>query len=84
MRSLIYVLMLCLLLFFVPACSVNKAYVAADRATFDAVAPEYLMYVEADVALDEKQKERRRETIRSWEARTGAAEIDSSEEKEVQ
>lgn len=60
------------LLLLLSACSVNKTYVVADRATFDAVAKEYLTYVEADVALDDSQKQRRRETIRSWEARVGA------------
>lgn len=41
----------------------------ADRATFDAIAPEYLGYVTQDPALTEEQKERRRQTVRSWEAK---------------
>jgi hypothetical protein len=58
--------LLLILLMFLPGCvSPNKA----DKLTYDAIAPEYLGYVEKDASLDEKQKERRRETVRSWEAR---------------
>ena len=48
-------------------------YVSADRATYDAVAPEYLDYVHADPALDEEQRARRTRTIDSWRLRIDAA-----------
>ena len=47
----------------------HTAYVGADRLTFDAVAPEYLRYVEADPSLDGAAKERRKRTIESWRLR---------------
>lgn len=46
---------------------------AAEQATFDAVAPEYLTYVEADEALTEEQKQLRRDTIETWRRRLEAA-----------
>jgi hypothetical protein len=56
------------------ACSpVSRLYVEADRATFDAVAPEYLGYVQADPMLGSDQRNDRLETIRSWEARLDQA-----------
>lgn len=50
-------------------CNIAKDYVAADRATFDAIAPEYRSYIESDPKLDEEQKARRRRTIDSWKLR---------------
>ena len=50
-------------------CSINDAYVAGDRATFDAGAGEYVAYVSSDVTLTDEQKKRRGETVASWEAR---------------
>jgi len=47
----------------------HTAYVGADRLTFDAVAPEYLRYVEADSSLDATAKERRQRTVESWRLR---------------
>lgn len=40
--------------------------VAADRATFDAVAPAYLGYVSADPALTAEQKSSRADTVATW------------------
>ena len=54
-------------------------YVAADRATYDAVAPEYAAYVHADPGLDEEDRERRDRTIATWDARIRAAEAGKSE-----
>jgi hypothetical protein len=48
-------------------------YVAADRATYEAVAPQYSAYVHADAALDEEGKARRDRTIATWDARLRAA-----------
>lgn len=44
----------------------DPTFVAASRATIDAVAPEYLGYVQADPALDAEQKARRVATIARW------------------
>lgn len=41
----------------------------ADRLTYDAVAPEYSAYVAVDPRLTEAQKQRRFQTLRSWEAK---------------
>ena len=51
-------------------------YIAADRATYQAVAPEYAAYVHADPALDDEQRERRDRTIATWDARIRAASSD--------
>lgn len=66
---------LAILLFLAAAsCSAAPDYVAADRATFDAVAPEYARYVANDTTLTAEQITRRMDTIQSWEARLKAAE----------
>ena len=58
-----------------PGCSISKEYVAADKATYDAIAPEYLKYVGTDATLDAEQKARRERTIKSWKLRIdGSAE----------
>ncbi len=43
--------------------------VKAQRATYDAVAPDYLTYVDADPALSTEQRERRRRTVETWRLR---------------
>ena len=48
-------------------------YVAADRATYEAVAPEYAAYVHADPALDGDDRARRGRTLATWDARIRAA-----------
>lgn len=66
-RCLLFVLLaLCLLL--LPSCTVgpDPTFVAASRATHDAVAPEYLRYVNADPGLTQEQRDRRRATIDRW------------------
>ena len=62
-------LLLVLLLFLMSCAPVEQTYVEADRATYEAVAGEYLGYVEADPRLSPEQVERRKRTILSWEAR---------------
>jgi hypothetical protein len=54
--------------------SPSAAWVAADRATYDAVAPEYAEYVRNDPNLDEDQRQRRERTIESWRVRVKAGE----------
>lgn len=66
--------LMALYLLVAPGCTLQEAYVAADQATYDAVAPEYEGYVNLDTGLTEVQKERRRETLRSWKARLAAQE----------
>lgn len=52
--------------------SVASAYLAADRATFDAVAPEYEVYVRGDANLDEAAKAARIRTLTTWKMRLEA------------
>lgn len=54
--------------------SIAKEYVGADRATFEAIAPEYLEYVKADESLDEDAKKLREANVDSWEYRIIQAE----------
>ena len=48
-------------------------YVAADRATYEAVAPEYAQYVHSDASLDDEQRARRSRTIDTWRLRIESA-----------
>jgi hypothetical protein len=58
-----------------PGCgSIAQEYVAADRATYEAVAPEYQKYVDADPALDDDAKALRKATLASWAYRMEQAE----------
>jgi len=54
---------------FATGCATSQEYVKADRLTFDAIAPAYLKYVEADTTLDADQKERRKRTVETWKLR---------------
>lgn len=66
-----------LALFLLPllvACSPGAGYVRADRETYNAIAPAFAAYVDADPALDSEQKKRRHETLHSWDARLTQAE----------
>jgi hypothetical protein len=49
--------------------SAPESWVKADRATKDAIAPEYLEYVDKDDALDQAGKDRRHRTVQTWETR---------------
>lgn len=46
--------------------SIASSYVAADRATFEAIEPEYRRYVDADESLDDDAKALRLATLDSW------------------
>lgn len=50
----------------------DAAYREADRATYDALAGEYVAYVQSDAALDAGQKRRRILTVTTWGMRCGA------------
>jgi hypothetical protein len=54
--------------------SPSAAYVAADRATYDAVAPGYAEYVRHDASLDDEQRARRERTLETWRIRVNAGE----------
>ena len=56
--------------------SVADAYVAADKATYEAIAPEYRVYVEADEGLDASSKASRMRLLKSWEMRINANKTD--------
>lgn len=61
---------------------IRSDYVQADRATFDAVAPSYLQYVDGDAALSDEQKKRRKQTINTWRLRLEQAETPVKPETE--
>lgn len=69
MRHWVLCLLLLVLLSLAGCQGVSASYAEADAATYDAVAPEYLGYVDADPALTKDQKVRRHETVDSWKAR---------------
>lgn len=56
------------------ACSPTAPYVAADRATYNAIAPEYSRYVEADPTLDTEDRALRQSTLATWDLRIRGAE----------
>jgi len=62
-------LFLPLLLLTLFGCQPAALHLEADRLTYDAVAPEYLQYVDADPRLDDEQRARRRRTVEAWSAR---------------
>ena len=51
------------------AANVPADWVAADRATYNAVAPEHAAYVDADSTLTLEQKQRRHNTLDTWRIR---------------
>lgn len=53
---------------------IREDYVAADRATFEAIVPRYREYVEADPGLDAEEKKRRNRTVDTWDLRLKQAE----------
>jgi hypothetical protein len=67
------ILLLCLMFCFVAlgstSCAVDEGYRLADKATHNAIAPEYLDYVEDDESLDEDEKQSRRDTVATWRKR---------------
>jgi hypothetical protein len=51
------------------ATTLDGAFARADRATYDAVAPEYAAYVAGDPKLTAEQRERRHRTVELWRLR---------------
>ncbi len=58
-----------LALCFATSCTPAELYIAADAATYDALAPEHAAYVRADAGLDAAQKQRRFDTLATWKKR---------------
>lgn len=56
------------------SCTPGKAYVAADRGIFEAISPEYLIYVAADANLSAEQQARRVRTVAAWKTLLDKAE----------
>lgn len=54
--------------------SVQSAYIAADRATYNAVAPEYRNYVIKDQSISELERSIRIDTLAKWDYRLFIAE----------
>ena len=54
--------------------SISKEYVAADKATYQAIAPKYSEYCLEDSSLTQLEKDMCKELIKSWEERITAAE----------
>lgn len=54
--------------------AIREDYVAADRATYEALAPKYLEYVQGDDSLDSDEKKRRERTVTTWRLRLEQAE----------
>ena len=74
MKYFFLILILCV------GCSTCEDYIAADRATYDVLAPEYREYVESDDNLDDDQKQRRLRLLESWESRVESGESYYQEE----
>ena len=54
--------------------SVAGAYLEADRLTYNAIAPKYKAYVEADATLDADTKRLRLNVLTTWNMRLEAQE----------
>jgi len=65
---------LCLCLLSLSSCATNPAETKADRATYQAITPEYLHYVDSDDNLNQAAKARRHRTVETWDARIRAKE----------
>lgn len=48
---------------------IRADYTAADRATYDTIAPRYLNYIAGDDSLDEDTKKTRIRTVTTWRLR---------------
>jgi len=47
-------------------CSVPKVFWDGEQAVYNALAQEYVVYVEGDTSLSDEQVEDRKRTIRAW------------------
>lgn len=76
MAGTILVMLLCVAA--LASCTPTQVYVAADRATYEAIAPAHARYVAADPALDALQRQDRQDLLETWRKRIEAAEGPSS------
>ena len=53
---------------------IRADYTAADRATYDVIAPRYLNYIAGDDSLDEDTKKTQSRTVTTWRLRLENAE----------
>jgi len=53
---------------------IRADYTAADRATYEVIAPAYLEYVAGDADLTSEEKKRRARTVDTWRLRLEQAE----------
>ena len=67
----IYTAVICcfIVLFFLTACGVDRQYVQADRLTYEAIAPQYIEYVNKDNDLTSIEKIRYLRTVEWWKKR---------------
>lgn len=68
-------LYLCAALALLSSCegvSVAQAYVDADRLTFNAIAPHYQQYLEADTEIGDAHRAARLRLLKSWKMRIEA------------
>ena len=72
-RTPLWCFLLVLLAWGAAGCSPAAPYVAADNATYQAIAPEYQAYFNADPALTADQKALRQRTLDTWKLRTTQA-----------
>lgn len=56
------------------SCTPVQAYVQADRATYEAIAPPHARYVAADASLSPEQKQDRQDLLDTWRKRIESAE----------
>ena len=67
-------IVLTIIAFFTGCASIDKAYVEADRMTYEAIGTEYVEYVNQDDNLREWEKTLRSENVKSWASRIAEAE----------
>jgi len=56
------------------SCTPTHPYTMADRETFNAIAPDYTRYVQADAQLSQAQRDLKLLTVETWRMRVEAAE----------
>lgn len=59
------------------ASTISGAYVQADRKTYDAVAPDYIAYINSDTTLKADDKKIKLNTISTWKLRLEHFEAES-------
>lgn len=73
-RAITALLVLLLCVAALTSCTPVQAYVQADRATYEAIAPPHARYVAADASLSPEQKQDRQDLLDTWRRRIEVAE----------